>query len=64
MVKINQAPLPLTYSQLLIIQTFEENSKKFELLGAWVIKGKNYIVYRKQPEGKWKLLRVSGRFEL
>ena len=34
----------LIYSQLLIIQTFKGNRKKFELLGVRVIEGKNNYV--------------------
>ena len=43
-------------SQLPIIQTFKGNRKKFEL--------SRVKLYRKCSEGKWKLLQVSGRFEL
>ena len=39
------------FSRLPIIRTFKGNGKKL-------------ILYRKQSEGKWKLLQVSGRFEL
>ena len=43
-------------SPLPIIPTFEGNRKTFELL--------KVKLYRKRPEGKSKLLRVSGRFKL
>ena len=44
------------YSRLPITQTFGENWKRFEL--------SRIKLYRKWPDRKRKLLRVSGRFEL
>ena len=44
------------YSRLPITRTLRGNREKFQL--------SKIKLYRKRPEGKWQLLRVSGRFEL
>ena len=49
------------HSRLPLIRTFKGNRKKFELSRVRVVEVK---LYRKWSEGKWKFLRVSGRFEL
>ena len=47
------------YSRLPTTRTFRANRKWFALSEVRVIEG----IYRKWPERKWKLLRVTGRFE-